>query len=51
MRLNQKHCPRCQNISIIEHPDSIECPFCNLEFNKNDLEKIEDKNIRNYLNK
>ena len=45
MRLNQKHCPRCQNVGIIEHPDSIECQNCNLEFDKSDFDKFEDENI------
>ena len=45
MRLNQKKCPRCHNISIIEHPDTIECPNCNLEFDKKDLDEFEDENI------
>ena len=45
MPVNQNHCPRCQNIAIIEHPDSIECPYCDLEFYKTDFNKLNDENI------
>jgi len=39
------HCPRCQNRNIIEYPDSIECPKCELEFDKKDLTLYDDDQI------
>jgi hypothetical protein len=39
------HCPRCGSQDIIEYYDSIECPKCNLEFDKEFLGIIPDEDI------
>lgn len=37
------HCPRCKNKKIIDYGDTFDCPICNLEFEKKDLETFEDE--------
>jgi uncharacterized Zn finger protein (UPF0148 family) len=37
------HCPRCKNKNIIDYGETFDCPICNLEFEKKDLEKFEDE--------
>ena len=39
------HCPRCGSQDIIEYYDFIECPKCNLEFDKEFLGIIPDEDI------
>ena len=43
--LNPFYCPRCKTSSIVEYPDTIECPDCFLEFNKNFIGVIPDDEI------
>lgn len=38
-----KECPRCKGKRIIDYETIIECLDCNLEFEKKDIEEIEDK--------
>jgi transcription elongation factor Elf1 len=45
-RMKQKfHCPRCGSKNIIEYDDFIECPKCDLEFDKEFLGIIPDEDI------
>lgn len=39
------YCPRCKTKKVIEYTDSIECPHCLLEFDKNQIGIIPDKDI------
>jgi len=39
------YCPRCQMKKVIEYPDSIVCPDCLLEFNKEHIGVIPDDEI------
>ncbi|MFX1426703.1 MAG: hypothetical protein ACFFBE_09645 [Promethearchaeota archaeon] len=39
------YCPRCKTKKIIEYENSIECPDCLLEFDKNNIGVIPDKDI------
>jgi hypothetical protein len=39
------HCPRCRSKDIIEYDDFIECPKCDLEFDKEFLGVIPDEDI------
>ena len=36
-------CPRCRGNKIIDNGNTIDCVDCKLEFEKEDLENIEDK--------
>jgi len=36
-------CPRCESKRILDYGDTIECLDCKLEFEKEDIENIEDK--------
>ena len=36
-------CPRCNGTRIIDNGDTIDCIDCQLEFEKEDIENIEDK--------
>jgi hypothetical protein len=45
-KMTQKfHCPRCRSKDIIEYDDFIECPKCDLEFDKEFLGVIPDEDI------
>jgi len=37
------HCPRCKNEKIIDYGETFDCPICNLEFEKKDLELYDDE--------
>ena len=39
------HCPRCQNENIIELGDSIYCPKCDLDFDKEFLGVMPDEDV------
>lgn len=39
------YCPRCKATSVIEYPDSIECPNCLLEYDKRHIGVIPDDEI------
>jgi len=41
----QIHCPYCGNIQIIDYGETFECPICQMEFDKVDIEKINDEII------
>ena len=38
-------CPRCNNKKIISYENTIECPNCALEFDKADLDLLEENQI------
>ncbi len=38
-------CPRCKSKKIISYENTIECPICCLEFDKEDLEILEGDQI------
>jgi uncharacterized protein (DUF2225 family) len=39
------YCPRCKSLDILEYPTTIECPHCNLEFDKRMIGVIPDEEI------
>ena len=39
------YCPRCKTQNVIEHPETIECPNCLLEFDKKLIGVIPDNEI------
>lgn len=39
------YCPRCKMKKVIEYPDSIVCPDCSLEFDKEQIGIIPDDEI------
>lgn len=39
------YCPRCKTLKIIEYLNSIECPHCLLEFDKQHIGVIPDDEI------
>lgn len=42
----KKHlCPRCGSTKIVEYDTTFECRECNLEFKKENLEKVDDENL------
>ena len=36
------HCPRCKRKYLMDFDTIVECPLCNLEFEKADFEKYDD---------
>ena len=38
-----KSCPRCKGKKVIDLGETIECTVCRLEFDKDDIEQLEDK--------
>lgn len=38
-------CPRCKKANVIEFTESIACPRCELEFEKEDLGTIDEDKI------
>jgi len=38
-------CPRCDGKRVIDLGEIIECTYCNLEFEKVDIDNIEDKSL------
>ncbi|MHA2392565.1 MAG: hypothetical protein ACXAEX_11535 [Promethearchaeota archaeon] len=39
------YCPRCYSDKILEYNDFIECPICQLDFDKDLFRKIPDEDI------
>ena len=40
-----QYCPCCGGSRITQYPNSIDCLDCHLEFDKTDLNLIEDKDL------
>lgn len=38
-------CPRCRREKIVDHGTIIRCVFCDLEFDKSDLERFVEEDI------
>lgn len=39
------YCPRCKNEKIIDFNDFIHCPKCNLDFDKEFFDVVDDENM------
>lgn len=54
--MTKYYCPRCKSRDIIEYKNSIECPKCKLEFDKELFGVVDDENmlarqeVRGFLN-
>lgn len=42
---NKFRCPRCKSEKVIDMGDTIDCPFCRLEFEKSDIKTLESNQI------